>query len=395
MNTRMRTHTGNSFDFLHIEDNDIHIEDIASGLSKECRFAGQTKDDVFVSVAQHAVIVSYLVPPEVAFEALHHDSSEAYTGDIPTPMKHLLHDFIKMENRVQKHVYDKLGIAVTNHPDIKAADARVLSMEAHHHLAKGEDPSLQFSRWSGWNFDEAASIYQQGCGIGNFGWGEPLAHRPWPIDIARRLLLTRHNYLKAEYEAKYKPKSKGLLIGLTGKAGAGKDTTADIIEEQLGKENVFRISFAQPIRDMLKAAFPILTDEHFYGKLKEEVIPGLGKSPRQLMQTLGTEWGRQCVKDSLWVDMALEKAEKARKEGKHVVITDVRFENEGTKVCAAGGHVVEIVRPSHTATVGAASTHPSEGGVKGVDIRVENIADLSYLREEVAEMLEIVKAEQQ
>lgn len=395
MNTRMRTHTGNSFDFLHIEDNDIHIEDIASGLSKECRFAGQTKEDVFVSVAQHAVIVSYLVPPEVAFEALHHDSSEAYTGDIPTPMKHLLPDFIKMENRVQKHVYDKLGIAVTNHPDIKAADARVLSMEACHHLTKGKDPSLQFSPWHGWRLDEAELVYRCPSGVGNFGLGEGRAYEPWPIDIARKVFLARHNSLKAEYEAKYKPKSKGLLIGLTGKAGAGKDITADIIEEQLGKEDVFRISFAQPIRDMLKAAFPILTDEHFYGKLKEEVIPSLGKSPRQLMQTLGTEWGRQCVKDSLWVDMALEKAKKAQEEGKHVVITDVRFENESTEVCVAGGHVVEIVRPAYKVTAGATATHPSEGGVKGVDIRLENIADISYLRGEVAEMLEIVKAEQQ
>jgi hypothetical protein len=393
MNTRMRTHTGNSFDFRNIEDNDISIEDIASGLSKECRFAGQTKEDVFVSVAQHAVIVSYLVPPEVAYEALHHDSSEAYTGDIPTPMKHLLPDFIKMENRVQKHIYDKLGIAVTNHPSIKEADARVLSMEACFNLAGGKDPSLQFSPWGGFSTSEANVIYNEVGGL--WAYCEHIfAHARWDIPTAKAVFLTRHNYLKAEYEAKYKPKPKGLLIGLTGKAGAGKDTTADIIEEQLGKENVFRISFAQPIRDMLKAAFPFLTDEHFYGTLKEEVIPGLGKSPRQLMQTLGTEWGRQCVKDSLWVDTALQKAKEARAAGKHVVITDVRFENESTEICAAGGHVVEIARPSHKATVGVTSNHPSEGGVKGVDIVVENIADISYLKEEVAEMLEIVKGEQ-
>lgn len=392
-NTRMQTHTGNSFDFLNIEANDIHVEDIASGLSKECRFAGQTKDDVFVSVAQHAVIVSYLVPPEVAFEALHHDSSEAYTGDIPTPMKHLLPDFIKMENRVQKHVYGKLGIAVTNHPTIKAADARVLTMEAHFNLAKGEDPALQFEKFLGWDDEESLALYCEGSTLWDFGRGA-YAHIPWDIPTARAVFLARHNYLKAEYEAKYKPKPKGLLIGLTGKAGAGKDTTADIIEEQLGKENVFRISFAQPIRDMLKAAFPFLTDEHFYGKLKEEVIPSLGKSPRQLMQTLGTEWGRQCVKDSLWVDTALEKAKAAQAEGKHVVITDVRFENEAIALWGENGYVVKIVRPSHKATVGVTSTHPSEGGIDVIAIVVENIADIGYLKMEVAEMLEIVKDEQ-
>lgn len=392
MSTRIRTHTGGSFDFLNIEDNSINVEDIASGLAKECRFAGQTKGNNFISVAQHAVIVSYLVPPEVAYEALHHDSSEAYTGDIPTPMKRLLPDLIKMEKRIQAHIYNKMGIIVTEHSAIKLADSVALSIEAEHFLSEKHDNTTLFKPVN-WNVELMAELEK--CEKDRFLWSNGMAATdPWPIDVARQVFLGRHNFLKAQYKAKYKPKPKGLLIGLTGKAGAGKDTSAKVIQEQLGNENVLLVSFAQPIREMLKVVFPFLTDKHFYGKLKEEVIPGVGKSPRQLMRALGTDWGRKCVKDSLWLDIALEKAAKVIKDGKNVIITDVRFENEAQKIFEYGGSVVKIVRPSHLCAPSSTDGHISEEGVKTYDIVVENIGDISHLRKEVTEMLDIIKEEQ-
>jgi uncharacterized protein len=68
---------------------DIRIEDVAGGLSKVCRFGAQARE--YYSVAQHALLVRRLVVeagyPELALAALHHDSHEAYLGDIPTPLK--------------------------------------------------------------------------------------------------------------------------------------------------------------------------------------------------------------------------------------------------------------------------------------------------------------------
>jgi hypothetical protein len=58
------------------------------------------------SVAQHAVLVSRLVPAEHAWLALHHDDAEAYTGDMVRPFKLLLPDFKRIEQRIE-HVVDR------------------------------------------------------------------------------------------------------------------------------------------------------------------------------------------------------------------------------------------------------------------------------------------------
>jgi hypothetical protein len=60
------------------------------------------------------------------------------------------------------------------------------------------------------------------------------------------------------------------------------------------------------------------------GDLKEAVHPELGVSPRHLMVTLGTEWGRDAVHPDLWVRIWAASLPEAA----HVVAEDVRFPNE-------------------------------------------------------------------
>lgn len=68
----------------------IFIEDIAAALSKICRFGAQSR--VFYSVAQHAVLVQRILVtdlrrPDLSLYGLHHDSHEAFAGDLPSPLK--------------------------------------------------------------------------------------------------------------------------------------------------------------------------------------------------------------------------------------------------------------------------------------------------------------------
>lgn len=83
------THSGLLVDYTNPRPQDISIKDIAEALAKQCRFSGHTMQ--FYSVAQHACLVHDLCPLEARPWALLHDAHEAYTGDLPTPLKNALH----------------------------------------------------------------------------------------------------------------------------------------------------------------------------------------------------------------------------------------------------------------------------------------------------------------
>jgi uncharacterized protein len=89
----VETASGRYVDMLAPQPHQIAIEDVAHGLARECRFGNQARR--FYSVAEHAVLVARKVlaetsDPAVALAALHHDDAEAYTGDVPRPLKLLL-----------------------------------------------------------------------------------------------------------------------------------------------------------------------------------------------------------------------------------------------------------------------------------------------------------------
>jgi len=79
------TFTGKKFYPFSPRIEDIDIVDIAHALSLVCRFGGHLPEHY--SVAQHSVLVSYLVPTELSLEGLIHDAAEAYIGDIIRPIK--------------------------------------------------------------------------------------------------------------------------------------------------------------------------------------------------------------------------------------------------------------------------------------------------------------------
>ncbi|TXI23051.1 MAG: hypothetical protein E6Q67_05175 [Roseateles sp.] len=123
----IQTAKGHYFDLLAPERSEFDVEVIAAALSKICRFTGHCS--AFYSVAQHAVLASYLVPPEHAFEALHHDSAEAFVNDLAKPFKEQLPDYQRFEARVQAAVFDRLGLPRQLHPCVKQADLVLLATE--------------------------------------------------------------------------------------------------------------------------------------------------------------------------------------------------------------------------------------------------------------------------
>lgn len=156
-------------------------------------------------------------------------------------------------------------------------------------------------------------------------------------------------------------KPKPRLIGLYSPVmQSGKSTVASWLVRQHGFE---RVAFASTLKDMARvflsvyAQHPADVDRMLDGDLKEQEVPGLGHSPRWVMQTLGTEWGRRSLHPEVWVNVAMAKAKKLMAEGKSVVIDDVRFPNEYRAVAELGSTWMIMRRGSQTDT----PKHPSEG----------------------------------
>lgn len=135
------------------------------------------------------------------------------------------------------------------------------------------------------------------------------------------------------------------IIAITGRAGAGKDTLAEELE--LNYEYTV-LRFADPLKDMVCTLLGIDREELENRERKEDPVYGIGgASRRRLMQTLGTEWGRQYINTDLWATATIQRAIEAVQEGRHVVIPDCRFINEAEAIRKAGGVVLEVSREAH------------------------------------------------
>lgn len=138
------------------------------------------------------------------------------------------------------------------------------------------------------------------------------------------------------------PLPPDLLIGLCGRAGAGKTTVGCYLEN----EHAFtQIAFADPIVGMISALFEEadIPDSWMMDRALKERPTALGFSYRQLAQTLGTEWGRALSPD-FWTRVASAKLHAARHQGSAVVVSDVRFPNEAAWLRRHGGILVRVER---------------------------------------------------
>jgi hypothetical protein len=118
---------GRSFDFLNPDNSNYTIEDVARGLSRQPRFAGHSTVPYYV--AQHAWLVSYVVPEHLALAGLCHDNSEAFLLDIPKPLKVLLPGYIELEHKVEESMFRRIGLEFPMDKEIKIADIVVFVTE--------------------------------------------------------------------------------------------------------------------------------------------------------------------------------------------------------------------------------------------------------------------------
>lgn len=182
---------------------------------------------------------------------------------------------------------------------------------------------------------------------------------------------------------------KTQLIGLYSPLPqSGKTTVAQILVEQDWRV----VPFAGTLKRMLRV---LLLD---LGQSEEEAERALSTekelpcillntvTPRQMMQRLGTEWGRQLVAPDVWVRCWKGQVIRALGDGESVVADDIRFPEEAKAVSDLGGLVVRVLRPGGGSSAFAA--HASEGALNDwpFDHTIVNDGSLEDLQAQVLEL---------
>lgn len=200
------------------------------------------------------------------------------------------------------------------------------------------------------------------------------------------------------------------IFGLTGFAGAGKDTVADLLVAQ----GFRKMAFADALRGELANAFGVNIDVFTNPIAKErpqqalslsrgpsefraflamampaEAHTGTGgiseawlhapRSPRQLMQWWGTEYRRR-QSPRHWLTVMHDKITYYRRNGeRRFVITDCRFDNEVDLVRALGGTIWQITRPGHDGASENGHVSATSGARFKPDAVIANAHDVRHL----------------
>ena len=235
------------------------------------------------------------------------------------------------------------------------------------------------------------------------------------------------------------------IVAIVGKAGSGKDTIANHLTQEHG---FAQIALADPLKRYAQKVFRFSEDQlwgpshlrneedvrfgvdahdildssdawvatfarakAFNATWVREVLPSSGLlidmathnlgtwlsdlreskeplSPRSVLQSLGTEWGR-ALRDTIWLDHCLLVAGKIQQgsftymktkgpqydptvTGTPVVISDVRFANELEAIKNAKGYLIKVNRPNAGLEVSFAQ-HASEQEQEGFDDEMFNL----------------------
>jgi hypothetical protein len=156
-----------------------------------------------------------------------------------------------------------------------------------------------------------------------------------------------------------------MIIGLTGKAGVGKDTVANYLVQEYGFHIV---RLADPVREALYTLNPIVAvgrvqdyvDEYGWDTAKRK-FPEI----RRLMQVFATEVVRDMWGEDIWISMAMDKINKldAYRDDYRVVIPDVRFQNEAYILTELNPAILIEIERSVSENLGDNGYHSSELGI--------------------------------
>lgn len=148
------------------------------------------------------------------------------------------------------------------------------------------------------------------------------------------------------------------IVGITGSAGSGKDTLADMIKSD-GWE---RFAYADALKHICMDYLGLSYNDAYTQEGKTKFNEFWGMTNREILQKVGTDAMRNGFCKDVWIKIAELKLKEMLDSGKKVIVTDVRFDNEAELIESLGGCVAKIVRNVNILN-NAEQSHVSEKGI--------------------------------
>jgi len=168
-----------------------------------------------------------------------------------------------------------------------------------------------------------------------------------------------------------------MIIGICGRQGSGKDTTAIMINK-IANNRFEAKRFSAKLKECAGILLGVPVELFEDRKFKESYIPQYDMTVREFLQRFGTEFIRETVHPNLWIEAAL----LGYKE-QNWIISDVRFINEADAIKSRGGIIVRVNRKTRT------DIHPSENEIDFIipDYEIDNNGSFFDLELSVIRMM--------
>lgn len=170
-----------------------------------------------------------------------------------------------------------------------------------------------------------------------------------------------------------------ILIGVSGKKRAGKDTFYSFLSEVADKP-VFRTALADALKQEIYDH--VLKPNGLSRELLDSAEHKEGF--RTILQWWGTEFRRRMFRDEYWLDKLGETVDSYAGKDVVLVVTDIRFPNEFDYIKSKGGLMVRVERPDLVRGEALNELHPSETALDNEDrwdSVIVNNGDLAQFRQ--------------
>ena len=158
---------------------------------------------------------------------------------------------------------------------------------------------------------------------------------------------------------------KRVLLAFAGKMYTGKDTSADIWEQQYHQFDVnwgdtltrgfVRAAFASRLKHTCREIFNLTDEDVNTPEGKKRLVEPYGKTVRELLQGVGQAL-REYISKDIWVTLTLKDLDVVLKTStSHILVTDVRYPNELAALKSRGFTMIKMIR-----NTGVVDNHASE-----------------------------------